>query len=179
MLCLNEKLAIPLQKQYNILNKRTKILIKCRHSKNYSLANYDTKYGNERTFYPYSIEINKSSGSYNNINNPYAHLCVSDVVKNMNVKLLNLMLRTNDGRCIKWYETCKYKWILDESVYNKKKRWNNDKCRCKCKELIDNGSCNKGFIWNLSNCECECHKLCDVAEYFDYKNYKCSKMLID
>ena len=135
--------------------------------------------GNERTFYPYSIEINKSSGSYNNINNPYAHLCVSDVVKNMNVKLLNLMLRTNDGRCIKWYETCKYKWILDESVYNKKKRWNNDKCRCKCKELIDNGSCNKGFIWNLSNCECECHKLCDVAEYFDYKNYKCRKMLID
>ena len=32
-------------------------------------------------FYSYSIKVNKCSGSYN-INDPYATLCVPDVVKN-------------------------------------------------------------------------------------------------
>ena len=43
---------------------------------------------NEPSFYPYSIEVNKCSGSCNNINDPYAKLCVTDVVKNINVKVL-------------------------------------------------------------------------------------------
>ena len=36
----------------------------------------------EPSFYPYSIEVNKCSGSCNSINDPYAKLCVPDVVKN-------------------------------------------------------------------------------------------------
>ena len=43
MLFLNEKLAIAQHKQGNILNKRTKIISKCRHSKKQRLANYDTR----------------------------------------------------------------------------------------------------------------------------------------
>ena len=31
---------------------------------------------NELVFYPFSIKINKCSGSCNNINDPYAKLCV-------------------------------------------------------------------------------------------------------
>ena len=46
---------------------------------------------NEPVFYPFSIKVNKCSGSCNNINNPYAKLCVPDVVKNINVKVSNLM----------------------------------------------------------------------------------------
>ena len=39
--------------------------------------------------------------------------------------------------------------------------------------------CDKGFNWNPSKCECERDKSCDVGEYFDYKNGKCRKKLID
>ena len=46
---------------------------------------------NELVFYPFSIKVNKCSESCNNINDPYAKLCVPDVVKNTNVKLLKLM----------------------------------------------------------------------------------------
>ena len=53
---------------------------------------------NEPLFYPYSIRINKCKGSCNNINNPYAKLCVFDVAKNINVKVFNLMSRTNETR---------------------------------------------------------------------------------
>ena len=46
---------------------------------------------NEPVFYPFSIKVNKCSESCNNINDPYAKLCVPDVVKNINVKVFNLM----------------------------------------------------------------------------------------
>ena len=55
---------------------------------------------NEPTFYPYSIKINKCSGSCNSINDSYAKLCVSDGVKNINVKLFRLMSRPNETRHI-------------------------------------------------------------------------------
>ena len=61
---------------------------------------------NEPTFYSYSIEMNKCSASCNNINDPYAKLCVYDVFKNINVKVFNLMSRDNETRYIKWHETC-------------------------------------------------------------------------
>ena len=37
-------------------------------------------------FFPFSTETSKCSGICNNINYPYAKLCVPDVVKNLNVK---------------------------------------------------------------------------------------------
>ena len=51
---------------------------------------------NEHLFYPYSVKTSKCSGSCNNINGLYAKLCVPDVVKNINIKVFNLMSRTND-----------------------------------------------------------------------------------
>ena len=42
---------------------------------------------NEPLFYPFSIKTSKCSCSCNNINNPYAKLCVPDVVKNLNIKV--------------------------------------------------------------------------------------------
>ena len=52
----------------------------------------------EPAFYPFSIKTSKCSGSCNNINDLYAKICVPDVVKNLNVKGFNLMLRTNETR---------------------------------------------------------------------------------
>ena len=135
--------------------------------------------GNKALFDPFSIKTSKYSGICNNINYSYAKMCVSDVIKNLNVEVFNLMSRTNETRHIKWHETCKCKCRLDASVCNNKQRWNNDKCRCECKELIDKGVCDKGYIWNPSNCECECDKPCDVGEYLDYKNCKCREELVD
>ena len=47
--------------------------------------------GNDPVFFPFSIKRIKCSGSCNNINNPYAKLCVSDAIKNLNVKVFNWM----------------------------------------------------------------------------------------
>ena len=39
----------------------------------------------EPLFYPYNVKINTCSCSCNNINNPYAKMCIPDVVKNINI----------------------------------------------------------------------------------------------
>ena len=134
---------------------------------------------NNPIFYPFSIKISKCSGNCNNINDSYSKICVLDVVKNLNIKVFNLMSRNNETRSIEWHERCKCKCRLDAIVCNNKQRWNNDKCRYECKELIDKWVCDKGFIWNPSNCEWECDKACDVGEYVDYENCKCRKKLVD
>ena len=61
---------------------------------------------NKPLFYLYSVKISKCRGSCNNINHPYAKLYVPDVVKNMNIKVFNIMSRTNETRYMKWPETC-------------------------------------------------------------------------
>ena len=56
-------------------------------------------------FFPFSIKTSKCSGSCNNINNPLTTLCVPDVVKNLNVKVFNLVSGTNETSHIEWHET--------------------------------------------------------------------------
>ena len=104
----------------------------------------------EPSSYPFSNEINKWSGSYNNINDPYGKLCVPDVVKNINDKLFNLMSRANETRHKEWHETYKCKCRLDASACNNKQLWNKDKCRYERKELFDKRISDKGFILNPS-----------------------------
>ena len=59
---------------------------------------------NEASFYLYSIEVNKCSGSCNNVNDPYAELWylwyVYDIMKKIIVKVFNPMSRTNETRHI-------------------------------------------------------------------------------
>ena len=94
---------------YNILNVNS---LEC-----LSMSNQECKIrpeiinvnANEPMFYPYSIAINKSKGSCNTMNDPYAKLYVLDTVKNINVKLFNLMSRTNEARHIELHKTCKCK----------------------------------------------------------------------
>ena len=54
--------------------------------------------GDKPVFFPFSIKSSKCSGSCNNINYPYAKIRVPDLVKNLNVKVFNLMPRTNETK---------------------------------------------------------------------------------
>ena len=119
---------------------------------------------NNPLFYPFSMKINKCNGNCNNINDPYARICVPDIIKYLNLKVFNLMSRTNETKFIELHESCKCICRLNAIVCNNKQRCNENKCRCECKEFVDKRVCDKGFIWNPSNCECECDKNSDIGE---------------
>ena len=77
---------------------------------------------NNLKFYPFSIETSKCSGNCNNINDPSARIYVPDIVRNLNVKVFNVMARANETRHIKWHETGKCQCRLDPIVCNNKQR---------------------------------------------------------
>ena len=128
---------------------------------------------NNPIFYPFSVKINRCSGNCNSINDPYAKICVPDIVKILNVKEFNLMSRTNETKLMKLHETCKCICRLNKVICNKKQRWNKDQCRSECKELVDKGLCDKGYIFNARNCKCECDKSCNTSQYLYYLENSC------
>ena len=62
---------------------------------------------NNPVLYPFSIKMSKCLGKYNTINDPYAKICIPDVIKNLNVKLFNLISRTSETRFVEWHEKFK------------------------------------------------------------------------
>ena len=62
---------------------------------------------NNPMFYPFGIKVNKCSGNCNNINDPFSKMYVPDTVKDLNVRVFNLMSRTNETKHIEWHKTCK------------------------------------------------------------------------
>ena len=107
-------------------------------------------------------------------------LCVPDIIKDMNIKVFNMLARINETRKRTWHETCKCICRFTKAVCNDKQEWDENKCKCKCKEdLIDELICDKGYMWNPSTCTCECDKYCGTGQYLDYDNCVCRKKLID
>ena len=124
----------------------------------------------EPVFFPYSIKVNKCSGSCNNPKDAFATLCLS-VVKNINDKVYNLMTRINETKNIVWHETCKCMCRLSKDICNSRQVFNEDKCRCDCRQdLISKLTCDKGFLWNPSSCYYECDRSCRIEQYLDYTN---------
>ena len=60
------------------------------------------------------------TGSCNYINNPYAKFCVPDVVKDMNIKVFDLLSKTNKTTYVSWHKTFACKCRLDGSFCNDK-----------------------------------------------------------
>ena len=68
------------------------------------VINIDT---NNPVFYPFTVKENKYIGNCNYISDPYVRLCVPDFVKNINLKVFNLVSWSNQTKQIKWYESCR------------------------------------------------------------------------
>ena len=74
---------------YNVFNLNTLGCVSMNNQKCKKRSEIININSNEPSFYPYSIVINKCSGSCNSINNPDAKLCVPDAAKKINVKVFN------------------------------------------------------------------------------------------
>ena len=108
----------------------------------------DVNQGNgEALFYPYKVLVNKCSGSCNTLNNPMSKICVSKIIKNVNMQVYNFSMRLNETRNVLWHESCKCVCKLNSSVCNYKQTWNDDTCRCDCNEdFADIINCAKGYM---------------------------------
>ena len=133
----------------------------------------------EVLFYPYNVLVNKCSGSCNTLNDPMAKIYVPNIIKNVNMKVYNFLMRLNETRNVLWHESCKCVCRLNSSICNSKQIWNSDTCRCDCnKDFAGIINCNKGYMWNPSTCVYECDMWCKPGQYLDHKNCSCKNKLV-
>ena len=133
----------------------------------------------EALLYPYNVQVNKCSGSCNTLDDPMARICVPKIIKKINMKVYNFLMRLNETRNVLWHESCKCVCRLNSSVCNSKQIWNSDTCRCDCNEdFASIISCHKGYTWNPSTCECQCDTWCKTGQYLDHKNCICKNKLV-
>ena len=122
----------------------------------------------EALFYPYNVLVNKCSGSCNTLDNPMPKLCVSNIIKRVNMNVYNFLMMLNETRNVLWHESCKCVCRLNSSVCNSKQIWNSDTCKCDCNEdFAGIINCDKGYTWNPSTCECQCNMWCKPGQYLD------------
>ena len=125
----------------------------------------------EALFYLYNVLVNKCSGSCNTLDDPMAKMCIPNIIKRVNMKVYNFLMRLNETRNVLWHESCKCVCRLNSSVCNSKQIWNSDNCKCDCNEdFAGIMNCNKGYMWNPSTCECQCDTWCKPGQYLDHKN---------
>ena len=133
----------------------------------------------EALFHPYNVLVNKCTGSCNTLHDPMARLCVPNIIKNVNKKVHNFLMRLNETGKALWHESCKCVCKLNLLVCNSKQIWNSDTCRSDCNEdFAGIMNCTKGYLWNPSTCACECDMWCKPGKYLDYKNCVCKNKLI-
>ena len=133
----------------------------------------------EALVYPYNVLANKCSGSCDTLDNPMSKICVPKIIKKVNIKVYNFLMRLNETHNVLWYESFKCVCKLNSSVCNSKQIWNSDACRCDCNENFA-GIINytKGYMWNPSTFECQCDMWCKPGQHLDHKNCICKNKLI-
>ena len=76
----------------------------------------------EALFYPYNVVVNKCSGSCNTLDDErcvrlceivMARLCVPNIIKNVNIKVCNFLMRLNETRNVLRHESCKCICLLN------------------------------------------------------------------
>ena len=50
----------------------------------------------EALFYPYNVLVNKCSGSCDTLDDHMVRLCVPNIIKNLNMKVYNFLMRLNE-----------------------------------------------------------------------------------
>ena len=86
-LCLSSLVSATLLSCISLKNQECKVRPKINHINS-----------NNPMFYPFSIKVNKCNGNCNNIYDPYEKICIPDTVKDLSVRVFNLMSRTNETR---------------------------------------------------------------------------------
>ena len=133
----------------------------------------------EALFYLYNVLVNKCSGSCNTLDDVMSRICVPNIIKNINIKVYNFLMRLNETRNVLWHGSCKCVCFLNSSVCNSKQIWNSDTCKCNCNEdFAGIINCTKRCMWNPSTCACECDMWCKSGQYLGHESCICKNKLV-
>ena len=73
-------------------------------------------------YYPFTLSVHKWGITVNTIDDPSVQVCVPSKVKDMNVKVSDLMSGINETKCLVKHKSCECKYTLYESLCNSKQK---------------------------------------------------------
>ena len=108
--------------------------------------------------YPFMVNVDRWSGSCNNLDDPAGRICVPNKTKGVNLSVFNMITRINETKKLTKDISCECKCKFNDRKCNPNQEWNNNNCRCECKSPRKNRLCGKDCIWNPGICTCENNK---------------------
>ena len=69
---------------------------------------------NDYMTFPYKIKVDKCIGSCNDKDKPYFKVCLPDIVKNVSIKVFDLISPKNVLKNISFHKSCKCGCLLDK-----------------------------------------------------------------
>ena len=81
----------------------------------------------ELKYYPFLINLDKCSGSYNSVDDLSTKICFRSKTKDVNVKVFNMITNRNEAKTVKHVPSdCKCKF--NSKTCNSNQKWNNETC---------------------------------------------------
>ena len=117
--------------------------LKCISLKNQECKVRQVIVDNKYMAFPFKIEIDRCVGSCNNISNSDSKMCIPDIVKNVTIKMFDLMNLENTTKQVEFHESCKCVCKINSSVCREKQRFYENKCRWEC---LVNKKCQNDFV---------------------------------
>ena len=95
------------------------------------------------------ISLYKCSGSCNAINELSTKICAPSKLKDINVKIFNVITRINEAKTLVKYISCDCKCKFNRITCNSNQKWKNNTSQCECKKYC---MCKKDYSWNPGTC---------------------------
>ena len=95
---------------------------------------HPNEYSQEFHYYPFSVKLDRSSGSCNTLNDSSKKACIPNKTEDLNLSVFNIITGKNESKTLIKHISCKCKCKFDGRSCNSDQWWNNDKCRWECKK---------------------------------------------
>ena len=94
---------------------------------------------------PFAINLDRSMGSCNTLNDLYYKVCVPSKTEDFNWSVFNTILGLNKSKIVTKHISCKCKCKCDGRKCNSNQKWNNNNCWCDCKNPKEHNACKKDY----------------------------------
>ena len=88
----------------------------------------------ELNYYSFIISLDKCNGSCNAVDDFFARICIPSDTTDKNVKVFNMITRTNEVKTLLKHISCDCKCKFNRPACNSSQKWNSDKCQCVSKK---------------------------------------------
>ena len=93
-------------------------------------------------YYRFMVSLDKCNGIGNSGNDFSTKICVQSKIKDINVKVINMITDRNEAKTMAKQISCDCKCKFNSKTCNSNQKWNNETCHCECKNYC---TCKKDY----------------------------------